>query len=249
MMDPDQGIGTAIGKGVQAKKQLRAAKNEQNRINQDRERGLWNLQQMDYQPEMASDHIGPYQRSQSPVADAFLGSLLTGANDQAMQSTRAGAPRAQAQARNAFQQQYGDWNSLRQRDQQMRQSTPWDVKPFDRQISKPDLSEGAFKADQLGYLDKDQLKLLEAAGFGFKNGRFREKYSNTTAKEIMHTLGLNTDSPGAQGQQMLQAIANYMQQGGTLDSFRKNMGKGNLDLDQFIGQYNPQQRPTARTVR
>ena len=245
------GIGFNIGKGVQAKKQLRAAKNEQNRITQDRERGLWSLNQMDWQPELASNRAQTYQRSQSPVADAFLGSLLTGSNDQAIQSTRAGAPQAKAQAQNAFAKQYGGWDQLRQQDAAMRQSTPWELKPLDRQVSKPDLSDEAYMSDELGYLDPKQLKILQANGFGFKDGRFRTKHSGKTSKEIASVLGIGntSDAAGSQGQQMLQAMANYLMQGNTLDSFRKNMGKGKLDVDQFIGQYNPQQPAGGRTVR
>lgn len=216
-------IGDAIGEGVQARKQLKAAKDAQKDAKKDRERALWIQQQQDYTPEYAADHIGPYQRSESPVADAFLQSFLTGDNSSALQGTRRGAPQLQAAADARSAQRFGSVDQLLAKERELKASTPWEVKPFTREISKPDLSEDAYKASQLGYLTKEQMKALDSVGFEFKDGRFREKGSDKTAKRLMQSLKMNTDLQGGQGQQVIAGIADAILAGQDLKDIKAEL--------------------------
>lgn len=166
-------IGDSIGKGRQAKLQLRAAKKAQTQARDSQERAVWMAQEQDWNPEYASDHIGPYQRSQSPIADAWLDSLLTGDNQSAVQGTRAGAQFEKADAGQRFNQNYGGWDALRQKQREVEAATPWAVTPTTRQVSQPDVSRYAWDAHKAGGLSLDELKQLERDGFQFNDkGQF-----------------------------------------------------------------------------
>ncbi len=232
-----------IGAGITAKgeqQELDEAKDQFARVEQDRERALALGDKLKWSPEKVSAALGSYQRSQSPVADAFLGSFLSGNNDQAIQSTRAGAPRLQQQARQSFDQQYGGWDKLRQQDAEMRKSQPWMIKDIG-EVEKVDASKGAFEASEAGYLDKDQLSALQEQGLKFKGG----KPAGNTKDQIKFWTGLDdVTTRGGKGQQFLQALSSYLQQGGswkelTIDKpGRKKNYK--IDVDAFIDQYRPQ---------
>lgn len=76
-----------------------------------------------YDPTYARDLVGPYQRSQSPLARAYLESMLTGDNPQANASPWAGgvAP-AQDFGR------HGAYDELMAKGAQHRSATPWETK-------------------------------------------------------------------------------------------------------------------------
>jgi hypothetical protein len=207
------GIGDSIGAGVQAKKQLQATKKEQRRIEDERERAMWMTDQMDYAPERVSDHIGPYQRAEAPVADAFLNSFLSGDNPDAIQSTRAGAPAQKAAAQQRFDQNTGGWDALRQRQQALQASTPWAIKPFTREISKPDVGKEQYISQSTGYVSPEEAEALGRAGFKFREGNLLTKSSGKDAAKIIKRLGVNDQTP--EGQQLLRGIARQIQAGST----------------------------------
>jgi hypothetical protein len=214
------GLAEGIAKGKQARLQLEAAKKAQTAAKEDRERSVFMAQQADWKPEYASDHVAPYQRSESPIADAFLNSFVSGDNASAIQGTRRGAPQMQAQAQQRSDQRFGNMDQLLAKEQQIQQSTPWAVQPFTRQISKPDLSQAAFKADTAGGLNADQMKQLQAAGFKFtSDGLFRTNKSGPTSKAIMKELGVGPDSD--QGRRLMAEIAKELQGGLMIKDIKK----------------------------
>lgn len=243
-----------ISAGIKAsgeKEQLDAAKEQLGRAEQQRKDALALGNKLDWSPEMVSKALGSYQRSQSPVADAFIGSFLSGANDQAIQSTRAGAPRAQAQARQTFDQQYGGWDKLRQQDAEMRKSQPWTIKDIGgvTKLSDEDLlGEGE-------YLSDAQKQALKSSGFNYdKTGKFEKTGSADLAKLAMQLSDPKKGSKlrGEKAEAYMQAAANYLGQGGKLKDLENqlwsmevgaNLGK-HMSVDDFIKKYgNPAPKP------
>lgn len=86
-----------------------------------------NEAKMDFTPAYVGDSIGPYQRSSSPVARAYLESLITGQNKQAASSPWAD-PTAGQRAENAFEKTYGPYDALVARGAHERTATPWKTK-------------------------------------------------------------------------------------------------------------------------
>lgn len=97
---------------------------------ENRDQGLAYAAGLDWEPELISDHVPTYQRSTSPIADAFLQSLLTGSNPGLVQGTRNGAPQLKAAAQRNFDQETGGFDQLRARQREMEASTPWAGTPF-----------------------------------------------------------------------------------------------------------------------
>jgi hypothetical protein len=77
-----------------------------------------------YDPTYRSQLIGPYQRSQSPLARAYLESLLTGDNPQAAKTPWAGSTSPDTQ----FDARYGGYDALLDRGAEQRSQTPWATK-------------------------------------------------------------------------------------------------------------------------
>ncbi len=128
------GIGDNIGKAVGAQKQLTESKKEQRRMRADRERALGIAAEQDWEPTYMSDHMPAYERSTSPLADAFLESMLTGDNPNAVQGTRAGAPQLQAAAQGRSDRRFGPADALLAKQREMEASQPWKVKPFEEPV-------------------------------------------------------------------------------------------------------------------
>lgn len=122
------GVGESIGKAVGAKKQLDEAKKEATRMRSDRERALGMSANQDWEPNYVNEAIAPFQRSQSPVADAFMSSLITGRNPAAVQGVRNGAPQARAAAQQSFDKSYGPVDALLSKQSAMQTATPWGVR-------------------------------------------------------------------------------------------------------------------------
>jgi hypothetical protein len=118
LFDAIVGVGNAGVRRQGEKDKLRLAKEEQ-------ARHLRLLHNQDRTPELVSDRVGAYQRSQSPIADAFLESVLTGQNPSAVQGTRAGASGQRAAAQRAFDQQTGGMAALRDRQRRAMAGAPW----------------------------------------------------------------------------------------------------------------------------
>jgi hypothetical protein len=90
-----------------------------------RQEAMAMLRNQQRDPYLASKSIPTYQRSESPIADAFLESLLTGSNPQAVQGTRAGSATARAGAQRTFDANTGGMDALRARQEAMQTDTPW----------------------------------------------------------------------------------------------------------------------------
>ncbi len=147
---------------VTANQQRKADAKTLKETKQSRQQGLDLVANQDWEPDLSSDHIAPYQRSQSPVADAFLESMLTGQNPAAVQSTRLGSDRAKAAATQGFNQSYGGFDALRQRQQAVREATPWAVKPFDQ----PAITEADRRGVQAPGLAKFNITPEDEAALG-----------------------------------------------------------------------------------
>src|SRR5262245_17249228 len=234
------------GAGIAAageKEQLGAAKDELDRIGSERKRSLGLVDKLDWTPERVSAALGSYKRSESPVADAWMQSMLTGDNPALIQDTRAGATRLKAQAAQRFDQKYGGWDKLRQQDAEMRQSQPWALKD----VAEADARAGgkpAFEASpDAAYLDEDQVSALREQGLKFKDGK-PDKKSLDQIKFWTKGLG-DIEARGGKGQQFMQALSAYLQQGGswkalTIDNPANKKGRDNrIDVDAFIEQYRP----------
>lgn len=134
-------------------------------------------QNMDWEPEYASEHIGPYKRTESPVATAYLESFLTGTNQDGIQGTRAGANVKKADAQNGFNKQYGGWDALTARARELEKETPWAVTPIDRKASQdPNARPGLVK---LG-LTEEEAKRAE---------KFYEKQGVKINRDTGHVSG------------------------------------------------------------
>lgn len=96
------------------------------------------LQNFDWNPEYVSQHAPQFQRTESPVARAYLESFLTGSNPMAIQGTRAGADVARQNAQNLFNQRYGGWDALRARQEAIDNDPDrFAVSPIEREITPP----------------------------------------------------------------------------------------------------------------
>lgn len=124
------GIFDAAGGVISANRAKKAAAQTKKDAQKNRQQGLDYVAGLNWEPELLSDHAPTYQRSQSPVADAFLMSLLTGQNPAAVQGTRQGAPQLKAAAQRGFDRSTGGLDALRQRQRAMESETPWAPKPF-----------------------------------------------------------------------------------------------------------------------
>jgi hypothetical protein len=204
-------IADAAAAANAARKQHSAAKSEQQRIEDERERALWMSQKMDWTPEYASKQAPTFKRSESPVGDAFLDSFLMGTNPMAIKGTMAGAPAQKAVAQQRFNRQTGGWDALRAREAALEKETPWAVTAPTREINKPDIARETFMADQIGYLSPAEIEALERAGLRFKSGRLSTKSSGPTSIKLMRQLGLSDSTPA--GQAALRSIAREIQGG------------------------------------
>lgn len=228
--------GVMASKG--AKEQQEASDDEFTRLEGERKRALAMGDALKWTPEMVSKSLGSYQRSKSPVADAFLGSFLSGNNDQAIQSTRAGAPRMKAEAKASFDQQYGGWDKLRQQDAEMRESQPWKLKDI-AGVEKFDESK---VPSDVPYLDKDQVSALGEQGLKYKGADL----DKDALKQIKFWTGLDDlTTRGSKGQEFMQALSAYMQQGGswkdlTFDASNKTGKMQKVNVDEFLAKYRPQ---------
>jgi hypothetical protein len=81
--------------------------------------------QLSWEPDYVSDIMPNYQRAQSPLARSYLESMLTGANASSIPSTRPGAQQLRAGAQGQFDQQFGGWEQLLERQRAAERAMPW----------------------------------------------------------------------------------------------------------------------------
>jgi hypothetical protein len=164
----DAGVGV-----IAANRQKKAAAQSKKDAQALRQQGLDFASGLNWEPELLSDHAPVYQRSQSPIADAFLQSLLTGDNAAMIQGTRHGAPQLKAAAQQRFDQSTGGFDALRARQREMEQSTPWIPKPFTEpavteqdkwKIQKPALARMGITPSEDAILNSGGVRLDGASG-------------------------------------------------------------------------------------
>ena len=200
------GLFDAIGGMVTSKRAQEEAKKQRKFVNESRQQGMDMVANMDWEPELVSDHAPMYQRSQSPIADAFLQSMLTGQNPNMVQGTRQGSPQLKAAAQRGFDQSYGGFDALRQRQRDMEAATPWAVKPFDGPaITQGDMRAASKPAFTNIGLSDDDLAILKAAGFDIDPATGKDMAGNRIhqIQEMNYGAGRNlqpTDWPGIAGQ-------------------------------------------------
>lgn len=120
----------------------RSAKKKRDQANYDLENYYGNVgRQRDvaamgnYNPTYASQLIGPYKRSESPLERAYLESMLTGDNTQANASPWSGGGQSSA----GFDNRFGGYDALLDRGKKERAATPWETKtpgPVDTEALK-----------------------------------------------------------------------------------------------------------------
>lgn len=163
-------IGDSIGAAVGAEKRRKEAAAESRRAREDRERALAMAADANYEPFLVRDMIDPYQKSQSPMARGYLESYLSGANPDAISSTRAGAPALKQAAQGRFDQATGGWDSLRGQQAAAQQATPWATRGLKEAPVTDDMrwtaklgQGGRIAMERLG-LTQDDLAALERLG-------------------------------------------------------------------------------------
>jgi hypothetical protein len=122
----ESGLGL-VGKAKENKlnkKAAEAARKERNKL----------METMDFEPMYASERTPTYQKSESPVARAYLESFLLGNNPNA---TFSGSPNGAAMKGVQQRQQNSLFGTPQQRvarQQQLQTETPWKVAPPERKI-------------------------------------------------------------------------------------------------------------------
>jgi hypothetical protein len=124
-------INSGVGLAIAEKKGKNASKNAKRA-----EADYWKrIDAANWEPEYAADHAPQFQKSQSPVARAYLESFLTGTNPAMVQGTALGSGQATAQATHDFNNRYGGWDKLQQKQNEVSaDSSHYEVKPFTRKV-------------------------------------------------------------------------------------------------------------------
>lgn len=113
------------GKYMEGKAAERQADQDRKDAEMFRQQSMDLAGQLNWEPDYVSDIMPTYQRAQSPLARAVLESILTGSNPSSVSSTRPGAAQLQAGAQGQFDQQFGGWDALLERQRAAEQATPW----------------------------------------------------------------------------------------------------------------------------
>lgn len=121
--DIHQGAAKAFG----SNKDRREARDREDKYYEDKEGFLAGYNRLDRSPTYQSDLIGPYQRTQSPAARAYLESLLTGDSPDAAAAPWAAGGDVDA-AKQRQQEKYGNLSSLVAQGERDRATTPWATK-------------------------------------------------------------------------------------------------------------------------
>jgi hypothetical protein len=115
-----------LGKIIAAKMDQKSADKQLRNANRMRQESIDLAGQLNWEPDYVSDLVKPYQPAESPLARSFLESLLTGANPSMVQSTRLGANRLKAGAQAGFDDQFGGFDKLLERQRAIESRTPWE---------------------------------------------------------------------------------------------------------------------------
>lgn len=123
--------GAEVFSGIQniagGRKRTRDANEAQQYYEEDLDRYLKGYDKLNRKPTYQSQLVGPYQRTQSPVARAYLESMLTGDNTQAA-ATPWGNPNDAAGVERGRAKRYGDMDTLLDASRDDQAKTPWATK-------------------------------------------------------------------------------------------------------------------------
>lgn len=108
-----------FGRGIAERRRARQAYEQQRK---EREAQLEAMQKIDYTPKYETDLIDPYKGTQSPAARAFLQSFMTGDNPL-MGNASMEMPSTQQERQRGFDQRFGAWDKLLERDAAARAET------------------------------------------------------------------------------------------------------------------------------
>lgn len=173
-----------IGKKDLAKDQKQqAAKIEQQK---------WDaIKASDFDPTYASDLAPQFQRDTSPVARAYLESFLTGTNADAVQGTRAGAKDQKADAQQGFNNRYGTWDTLTNKQREIEQ----DVGRYAAKTPAPQSAEDATHEA----LQREAMSYGASPDVADELGKYSEleRYLWGNGRVFAGLYGIDTSSPDA----------------------------------------------------
>ncbi len=160
-----ESIGTGFGRLI--------GKNNENKANQRameeaRRQRFSIINSLDWEPTYASQVVQPYQKTQSPLASAFINSYLMGDNPASISSTRAGAPQLKAAAQTRMNANFGTPQDLLAQQTAAQTVNPYTfntpTRPVMNQQNETAMYKGAHpNADRSGF-DQDLYKQLVDKG-------------------------------------------------------------------------------------
>jgi len=154
----ERGAGALFG-WVGAKKSERQAKRA-------REEQIALIDRMDWDPMYASENAPTYQKTQSPVARAYLESILTGSNPDTTWEGSTNAAYKKAAQQRTQDNLYGTMPERVARQAEVQQQTPWKVEPPARVVGAMKPPTGPL--DDITQLPDYQLsKILRERGVAY----------------------------------------------------------------------------------
>lgn len=129
------------------------ARKSQRQARQERENQKRYVDELDWEPEYAADHVPTYQKTQSPVARAYLESTLLGYNPDTTWEGETNAKYKRAMQERTKGNLFGTPEELAAESKRVQaDNSAYKVAPFTRQVNPPDTTtteSGQFNASQL----------------------------------------------------------------------------------------------------
>lgn len=138
------------GGWMQANRDRRAAE-------KDAEKRMAFVNDLDWQPEFAADYAPAYKKSQSPVARAYLESILSGANPDLIPSYRQGASDLKADAQTKQNAMYGTPEERVKKQQEILDKPLYEIKRPEHIISADNRDYKSGRA--IGLTDEEMAKM------------------------------------------------------------------------------------------
>jgi hypothetical protein len=123
-----------------------------------REQGISLLDQLDWEPEYASQHVPTYQKTNSPIARSYLESLMLGQNPDATFEGATNARAIKAAQQRTTNNLYGDLGARAAQAAAVQQETPWKVTPPSRVIAPTALGASTSAA---GFAAQEEQKRIQ----------------------------------------------------------------------------------------
>lgn len=112
---------------------------------------------LDWQPEYAADYAPAYKKSQSPVARAYLESILSGANPDLVPDYRQGASDAKSDAQTRQNAMYGTPEERVKKQQEILGEPLYEIKRPERTISPDNRAYESGRA--IGLTDEEMAQM------------------------------------------------------------------------------------------